>query len=614
MSRRHATVVLCSLLCVAVLSACAASRQEAPYGGAVPHGPARTTVASTGEAEDMPSRDDEKLDRSASVVRPMEQTPSPSKQPLQPQPAVDPAPVKQVADKVQTGDVKPIAPKDAPPEPLKVAEPVQVAEPMQLSPALPTVTEERHAEAPKEAPWAAPQDPQSNSEGYENYGVNPYLDPRQDPLSTFSIDVDTGSYTIARRKLREGGLPPAASVRVEEFVNYFDYSYPTPDGQVPFAVAMEAAPSPFERDTTLLRVGIQGQTIDQEDRKPIHLVFLVDTSGSMQSADKIGLLKKSLKLLVNNLQEDDTVAIATYAGWTEKVLEPTSAEDTGRIFDALDRLEANGSTAMSSGLQLAYDMAYEQLDDDSVTRVIVLSDGDANVGASSHDEILRQIGDRAREGVTLSTIGFGMGNYKDTTMEQLANKGDGNYYYIDTLEQAEKVFEEDLLGTLFVIAKDVKIQVEFDPKEVESYRLVGYENRDVADKDFRNDAVDAGEIGAGHRVTALYEVKLRPGASAPATVRIRHKAPTGGKATETSYSFSSRKMRSDFDESSPDFRLAVAAMSFAEILRGSPHAKDWSLREVRQIANRVADDEDSQELVDLIDRALQLGDEPRASR
>jgi Ca-activated chloride channel family protein len=280
----------------------------------------------------------------------------------------------------------------------------------------------------------------------------------------------------------------------------------------------------------------------------------------------------------------------------------------------LDRLEANGSTAMSSGLQLAYDMAYEQLDDDSVTRVIVLSDGDANVGASSHEEILRQIGDRAREGVTLSTIGFGMGNYKDTTMEQLANKGDGNYYYIDTLEQAEKVFEEDLLGTLFVIAKDVKIQVEFDPKEVESYRLVGYENRDVADKDFRNDAVDAGEIGAGHRVTALYEVKLRSGASAPATVRIRHKAPTGGKATETTYSFSSRKLRSDFDESSPDFRLAVAAMSFAEILRGSPHAKGWSLREVRQIANRVADDEDSQELVDLIDRALQLGDEPRASR
>ena len=520
MSRRHATVVLCSLLCVAVLSACASARHEAPYSGGAPHGPARATVASRGEAEEMPSRDEDARQElgqdvaSGSVAAqpapvdqpaPVEQ-PSPAKQPLKPQPAHNPAPVKQVADRVQTDDAKPIAPKDIAPEPVKVAEP------MQLSPALPTVTEERREEPPKEAPWAAPEDPQSNSEGYENYGVNPFLDPRQDPLSTFSIDVDTGSYTIARRKLREGGLPPAASVRVEEFVNYFDYSYPTPDGQVPFAVAMEAAPSPFEPDTTLLRVGIQGQTIDQEDRKPIHLVFLVDTSGSMQSADKIGLLKKSLKLLVNNLHEDDTVAIATYAGWTEKVLEPTSAEDTGRIFDALDRLEANGSTAMSSGLQLAYDMAYEQLDDDSVTRVIVLSDGDANVGASSHEEILRQIGDRAREGVTLSTIGFGMGNYKDTTMEQLANKGDGNYYYIDTLEQAEKVFEEDLLGTLFVIAKDVKIQVEFDPKEVESYRLVGYENRDVADKDFRNDAVDAGEIGAGHRVTALYEVKLRSGA------------------------------------------------------------------------------------------------------
>jgi Ca-activated chloride channel family protein len=509
--------------------------------------------------------------------------------------------------------------RDEAPAPMKLAEAAPAAAlPVAAPPAPPREAERADAIAQggAESPLMAPTDPVATSEDYKNYGVNPFIDPRQDRLSTFAIDVDTASYAIARRKLHEGALPPAASVRVEEFINAFHYDYPEPRGAMPFEVNFEAAASPFDPRRSFLRVGVQGKHLDEDTRAPIHLVFLVDTSGSMQSSDKLGMVKQSLKILTENLKEGDTIAIATYAGFTTTVLEPTDATDTDAIFGSLDRLSAGGSTAMGSGLQLAYQLAYKNLKKGEVSRVIVCSDGDANVGATSHEQILATIRDYTQEGVTLSTIGFGMGNYKDTLMEQLANQGNGNYYYIDSLEEAEQVFEDDLMGTLVVIAKDVKIQVEFDPQSVASYRLLGYENRDVADKDFRNDAVDAGEIGAGHSVTALYELELRPEAQGPlATVRIRHKEPDGARAAENTYVASRDRLQADWREGSEDFQLALGAASFAEILRGSPHAEGWSLAQVRALVEEAkGDHEEAAELLSLINRAISLHAGPQARR
>jgi Ca-activated chloride channel family protein len=461
---------------------------------------------------------------------------------------------------------------------------------------------------PREEPMPQVEAPGPNSEAYENYGVNQFVDPNTDRLSTFAIDVDTASYTIARRKLSEGQLPPQAAVRVEEFVNFFDYDYPQPDGGAPFGVNFEAAPSPFDRDRLFLRIGVQGMEVARDARPPAHLTFLVDTSGSMQSEDKMGLLKQSLRVLVDNLQPGDTVAIATYAGWVSEVLPSTDVRHLEQIHGAINMLSAQGSTAMASGIELAYKLAYQNLKPGHVNRVIVCSDGDANVGPASHQEILHQIKHYTQEGVTLSTIGFGMGNYKDVMMEQLANQGNGNYYYIDSPKQAQKVFGDDLTGTLMVIAKDVKIQVEFDPRVVRGYRLVGYENRDIADKDFRDDAVDAGEIGAGHNVTAVYEVVLRDGAAGnPAVVRLRAKHPDGARAEETTYPFSREQIVPTFDRSSRAFRLAVSVAAFAEILRGSPFAADWRLEDVRDLAkNAVDSSEPQQELIALIERAMAL--------
>ena len=447
----------------------------------------------------------------------------------------------------------------------------------------------------------------SNTEDYKNYGVNDMTATSEDNLSTFSIDVDTGSYTIARRKLQSGQTPPASSVRVEEFVNYFRYDYPDPDSG-PFAVHMEGAPSPFDSTgkRKILRIGVQGDRISRTERKPVHLTFLVDVSGSMSSRDKLGLAKKSLEVLTNNLREGDTVAIATYAGRVAEILPPTGVENRGRIMTALDSLNSGGSTAMNSGLELAYKLALKDYHRDHVNRVIVLSDGDANIGPSSHRDILERIRHFVDEGVTLSTIGFGMGNYKDTMMEQLANKGNGNYYYIDSMDEARKVFGEQVDGTLQVIAKDVKIQVEFDKDQVESYRLIGYENRDIADKDFRNDAVDAGEIGAGHTVTALYEVVTKDGTDGKlGTVRVRHKEPQGANAKEQAFTLSSDDFRTDLRESSKDFQFAVAVAGFAEILRNSPYAEHISLALVEELAQgaTLSGQADRQEFIALVKRA-----------
>jgi Ca-activated chloride channel family protein len=448
------------------------------------------------------------------------------------------------------------------------------------------------------------------SEDYTHYGVNGFTNPEVDDLSTFAVDVDTASYAVTRRKLREGYLPPPAAVRVEEFVNYFQYDYEQPERGYPFAVDFEAAPSPFNARNHLVRVGVQGKTIDMNERKPVHLTFLVDVSGSMRSSDKIGLLKQSLTMLTNELDDGDTVAIATYAGSTRIVLQPTPIRQSDRIMAALEGLSAGGSTAMSSGIDLAYQLADRTFVSGDVNRVIVCSDGDANVGSISHTQMSEQIRGYAERGITLTTLGFGNGNYQDTLMERLANDGDGNYFYIDSAAEARRVLVDKLTSTLEVIAKDVKIQVQWDPTQVLAYRLIGYENRDIADRDFRNDAVDAGEIGAGHQVTALYEVALADGAHGDiATVRIRNKAPgPDSPAVERTYAMGAKTVGSSFGLASDQFRIAVAATGFAEVLRGSPHMSEVSMRQVLSIAQdaqRVEYSEDA-ELVELIERAAKL--------
>jgi Ca-activated chloride channel family protein len=453
-------------------------------------------------------------------------------------------------------------------------------------------------------------DPQGG-EDYAHQDPNGFIDASKDKLSTFAADVDTASYTIVRRKLNEGQPVPKDAVRVEEFVNYFNYGYlaPTAKGR-PFAVHVDGAPSPFDRSGhQLLRIGVQGRTIAKAARKPAHLVFLVDVSGSMQSPDKLALAQRSLRLLVDNLNDGDTVALVTYAGSTRVVLEPTGLDERTRIEDAIDGLTAGGSTAMGSGLALAYDLAARNLDKNAVTRVIVLSDGDANVGATTHAQILNSIAAHVKQGVTLSTVGFGQGNYKDTMMEQLADEGNGNAYYIDSLSQAKRVFQEQLGGTLEVIAEDVKLQVELNPAEIASYRLIGYENRDLADQDFRDDRVDAGEIGAGHTVTAIYEVVWAPGRKLDAganlaTVRVRAKQPGGTRADEWAFPVTNADLASSFAAASDDFRFACAVAAFAEILRGSSYARDWQLSDVASIARAAAGTaEDRNEFVALVGKA-----------
>ena len=427
-------------------------------------------------------------------------------------------------------------------------------------------------------------DPVASSESYGEYGINGWVATEKDKLSTFSVDVDTASYTIARRKLLEGQLPPADSVRVEEWLNYFRYHYPQPEGG-PLSVTMNAAPSPFSAGKHLLRVGVQGKQPAVNERKIAHLTFLVDVSGSMQSPDKLPLAKRALRMLVDALRDGDTVALVTYASGVKRVLTPTGMEKKAEIHAAIEALQAGGSTAMSSGIELAYQEAAKTLDSESVSRVIILSDGDANVGSTSQAEILKLIAGKVKEGVAVTTVGFGMGNYKDSLMEQFADKGNGNHYYCDSLFEAKRIFVEQLGGTLEVIAQDVKLQVEFDPAQVKAYRLVGYENRDIADQDFRNDKVDAGEIGAGHSVTALYELELLPGAGeALATVRMRAKKPRGVDATEHAFRFPASALATRFDQAPADFRFASAVMGAAEIFRHSPHARGWSYARVREVA------------------------------
>ncbi len=421
---------------------------------------------------------------------------------------------------------------------------------------------------------------------FQSAGVNPVVKTADDRLSTFAIDVDTGSYHYSKSILERGQLPSPAAVRVEEWVNAFHYSY-ADDDRAPFTVHTAAAPSPLDGKKHLFRVGVQGRRLDRDERKAVHLTFLVDVSGSMSDANKLPLAKRAMKELVKNLRDDDRIAIVTYAGATGEVLPSTSAADKRTIFAAIDNMKSSGGTNMDSGMTLAFRNAGKHLSDKVHSRVVVLSDGDANIGRTSHQQILEAVKGYVSEGVTLSTVGFGHGNYNDHLMEQLADAGNGNYSYIDSESTARRVFGTDLVQNLEVIAQDVKIQVDFDPAVVADYRLIGYENRDLADADFRNDKKDAGEIGAGHTVTALYEMTLKPGASADATVatvRVRHKKPRGQRATEREHPFVRGDVKARFADLDEDTRFAGAVALAAEYLRGSPYTPAGALRRAADLA------------------------------
>ena len=425
----------------------------------------------------------------------------------------------------------------------------------------------------------------THTEQYTDHGVRRFVQTHQDALSTFSVDVDAASFTIARKKINSGLMPPIASVRAEEFINYFPYGYQAPKQDV-FNVDMKAFKDPLRTDHTYVRVALKAKEYTAANRPALNLSFLIDVSGSMSASDKLPLAKKSMIMLIESLRPDDSVSISTYAGRTAQILPATSGAEKEKIIAAIHQLESGGSTAMSSGLELAYEQAWAKFDPKKENRVVVLSDGDANVGNTSWKEMLDNIKSYADRGVTMSTIGFGMGNYKDTNMEQLANNGDGNSYYIDSPQEARRIFVEGFTSTMIAVARDVKIQVEFDPEVVSSYRLIGYENRDIADKDFRNDRVDAGEVGAGHSVTALYEIKTTGEKGTLATTRLRYEKPgKDNTATERVYQISSSQLTPNL---SKDLQLAYTAATFAEILRKSPYTRDVTLAMLVEYAQKTA--------------------------
>ena len=446
---------------------------------------------------------------------------------------------------------------------------------------------------------------------FENYGVNPFVDTEDDHLSTFAIDVDDASYVLARSYLERGALPEKDAVRVEEFVNHFDYGYDAPS-DIPFEVYIEGAPSKFGQNCELLRFGIKGKKISTENRKAANLVFVVDVSGSMGREDRLGLVRKALRMLVNELTIRDKVGIVVYGSRGQVILNPTSVDDREEILMAIEQLYPSGATNAEEGLRLGYKMAESMFDKAKINRIILCSDGVANVGTTGAEEILKWIKDYADRGITLSSIGFGMGNFNDVLLEKLGNKGNGHYAYVDDIAEARRIFVENLTGTLQVIARDVKIQVDFDPEVVRSYRLLGYENRDVDDDKFRDDKEDGGEIGSGHAVTALYEIKLHHNVNKEklGTIFIRHKDHDSDEVTEISRDICRAMFREHFRDASISFKLAAAAAEFSEILRKSYWAKESSLDEVLQLAREVynADSENADvlELLNLITKAKQF--------
>lgn len=485
---------------------------------------------------------------------------------------------------------------------------------------------------------AEPLQPQPvDREGYSFIEENAFRKASDHPLSTFSIDVDAASYSNSRRILNEGRLPPADAVRLEEFINYFKYAYPEPQGEHPFSITTEVAACPWNDTHKLVRVGLKGKSIAKENLPPSNLVFLIDSSGSMMGADRLGLVQAGLRLLVEQLRKEDRISIVTYAGSAGLVLPPTSGAKKADILDALDRLTAGGSTAGGEGIQLAYKVAAESFLKKGNNRVILATDGDFNVGLTSDGELTRLIEEKREHGVFLTVLGVGRGNYQDAKMEQLADKGNGNYAYLDDIMEAQKVLVKEMGGTLLTIAKDVKLQVEFNPARVSSYKLIGYENRVLAAQDFNDDKKDAGELGSGHTVTALYEIvpagvkddalpsvdPLRyqaPAAPAPEasasgellTVKFRYKKPD-----ETASRLLSRPLADEdraWAQASPDFKFAASAAGFGMMLRHSKTKGSLTYDKVRAMAQEgLGNDEDGYraEMVRLIAKAKLLDSKER---
>ncbi|MBL8922741.1 MAG: von Willebrand factor type A domain-containing protein [Myxococcaceae bacterium] len=449
----------------------------------------------------------------------------------------------------------------------------------------------------------------------KDYGVNPTIETTAEPVSTFAADVDTGSYTLVRGYLERGTLPDEAAVRVEEFVNAFDYGYQAPKDQA-FAVQVEAFPSPSRKGYHVLHLGVKAREVAKADRKPSHLIFTIDVSGSMASENRLGLVKQSLELLVNELDARDKVSLVVYGDTAHTVLSPTPATQRERILEGIAALKPEGSTNVQAGLSLAYDLAMKGFVPGGINRVILCSDGVANNGVTDAGGIWQTVKGRASEGVTLSAIGFGMGNYNDVLMERLADMGDGHYAYVDKLDAARRVFVENLTGTLQVVAKDVKLQVEFNPAVVERYRLLGFENRLLDKRDFANDKVDAGELGAGHAVTAIYEVKLKAKADAPsfALFRARFKAPVGGASQLVEHALPTSVIRAERRAATPPARLSLVVSGFAEKLRGSYWARaltwDTLLAELAELPPSLAQRPDVVELARLIRTAKALDHRP----
>ncbi|VAW72802.1 Putative von Willebrand factor, vWF type A domain protein STM2315 [hydrothermal vent metagenome] len=444
-----------------------------------------------------------------------------------------------------------------------------------------------------------------NRENYHHFDSNPVKRVSESPVSTFSVDVDTGSYSNVRRMLNAGQLPVQDAVRIEELVNYFDYSYPAPDTlDTPFQVTTEIGPNPWNENTHLLHIGIKGYQVEKADIPAANLVFLVDVSGSMQSPNKLELLKKGMKLLVKQLRPQDRVSIVVYAGASGLVLEPTPGDQTFKITQALNKLTAGGSTNGGAGIRLAYEVAQSAFIKDGVNRILLATDGDFNVGTTNFEQLIDLVETRRDSGIGLSTFGFGSGNYNDHLAEQLANKGNGMHTYIDTLNEANKVLVNQLSSTLLTIAKDVKIQVEFNPAVVSEYRLVGYENRKLNREDFNNDKIDAGEIGAGHTVTALYEITLAgsgKGRIDPlrygnkqskkknrgnelALLRLRYKQPGGTHSKLIETPLLTKSIKKQLEHTTDRYRFAAAVAGFAQQLRGGEYLEDFAYDAVLKLA------------------------------
>jgi Ca-activated chloride channel family protein len=469
-----------------------------------------------------------------------------------------------------------------------------------------------------------------NTEAYKHIDENPFFEAARAPLSTFSIDVDTASYSNTRRFLRDGQLPPKDAVRIEELINYFSYDYPQPASDAPFSINAEVSACPWNAKHRLVHIGLQGKRMHKEDLPPANLVFLVDVSGSMNTPDRLPLVKSSLRMLAEQLSARDRLSIVVYAGSSGLVLPSTPGDRRGDILAALDALEAGGSTNGGAGIHLAYKVAADNFIRGGVNRVILATDGDFNVGTTSEGELTRLIEEKRKTGVFLSVLGFGTGNVKDATMENLADRGNGNYAYIDDMGEARKVLGDQLGATIATIAKDVKIQVEFNPRQAAAYRLIGYENRLLRDQDFNDDAKDAGEIGAGHTVTALYEVVPygqkfeNPGVDAlkyrqPAevsshanskellTIKVRYKDPDAGDSKLLSVW--AADAGGTLESASNNFKFSSAVAGFGMLLRDSKYKGDARFADVARLA-RAASGADAQgyraEFIQLVERAQTL--------